>query len=688
MGRHTPAKTDLDSHPLKLDPEAVNDNGNLVTLHLGVYRVVLEKKSLRDYGLDFLNYSISDWLPLTALTKRLLLEIISVDVNLILLYVTLCVCEEVQDVFLLSIGTHLLQIIESGLINHSLDCDAVVKAFMMRTAIVVLFSVIARWRRQTLFKLKHGVKYYYEETLLNIKLNMDLPTLNDNNDRDHITSDIPWKAFDDFMHLFTQLLAFIARMGLVANLVRSGKHGLALILLCMVPGALNFFASKNMWMIPRITQVVNPDYLRMHSLMKLSDKRYKHDILSGNIPQYIINEFKKARTALGSTDLQRPELIYQQNEQSWFVNLKPFAEIYYALIALFFSRRTSIALIATLYQASTGFRMSFNTLFWAFKNFEKSLSCLREMYDLENARNFVKDGDLPYPFEKESALGMSIEFRNVSFCYPGQPLKAVDDVSVRIESGQLVVIVGQNGSGKSTLVNLVTRMLDASSGQVLVDELDVQRLRISDLRDATTVLTQQHQLFPSLSILENVGIGYPDAMMDEGKVMNAIRKGGAEGIVGRLAAGRSGLHTILEPFTEQALLQANEEEDCALAKGWKSMKKTIDVSGGERQRLVAARAFMRMDNSSKVKLVVVDEPTSALDRVGEYEMFGKLMEAKAGKTMLFITHHMGLITERADVILCMKDGKIVEQGTHRALMVERGVYFDMYKAAQALMGNS
>ncbi|KAG7086342.1 hypothetical protein E1B28_002304 [Marasmius oreades] len=694
MGRHTPAG--IPSNPSKLDDKAPADDRNfLTTLHLGVYHVFLEKKSLSGYGLDFqqpLNEFANEWLPLAALTRRLLFEIASLDLNLLSLYIALHACEEIKDLLLLSVGTHLLQTIESGLINRSLDYDTLLRALLKRTLIVALFSIISRWRRHTFFKLKHEVKYYFEEILLNAKLNMDLPTLHDN-DREHITPDAPWEAFERFMDLTLHLLIFIARIGLVASLMRSGKHGLVLILLCMVPGALNFFASKNIWMIPRISQAVNPSYLRMRSLMRLSDKKYKHDILCGNIPRYIVNEFKKARTALGPTDLNGPENIYQMNELSWFVSTftdvaTDLPTIYYALVTSFYSNRTNIAMIATLYQTTAGFNMCFNRLFWAFRHFGQSFSKLREMYDLQDLKPFVRDGDLPYPNDKESSLGMALEFRNVSFRYPGQPStnKALDQISVRIQPGQLVVILGQNGSGKSTLINLVARMFDASSGQVLVDGSDIRCLKISDLRDAVAVLTQQHQLFPSLSILENVGIGCPDAMINEDKVMAAVRKGGAEGVVKKLAAGGSGLHTVLDPFTDQALLQVDEKEDCALVRKWKGMTKMADVSGGERQRLVAARAFMRIDNSKKVKLIAVDEPTSALDRVGEHEMFRKLMEAKAGKTMLFVTHHLGLMTEQADLILCMKNGKIVEQGKHGTLLAKQGEYFKLFSAAQALMG--
>jgi len=122
---------------------------------------------------------------------------------------------------------------------------------------------------------------------------------------------------------------------------------------------------------------------------------------------------------------------------------------------------------------------------------------------------------------------------------------------------------------------------------------------------------------------------------------------------------------------------SNLQPDHPLQKVYDKLEKRAEVSGGQAQRLVAARTFMRID-SGDVKLVVVDEPSASMDPAGEYELFKELREAREGKTMIFITHRFGHLTKHADVILCMKEGELVEWGTHEELAAKKGEYYNLY----------
>ncbi|KAF8177195.1 P-loop containing nucleoside triphosphate hydrolase protein, partial [Pholiota molesta] len=107
------------------------------------------------------------------------------------------------------------------------------------------------------------------------------------------------------------------------------------------------------------------------------------------------------------------------------------------------------------------------------------------------------------------------------------------------------------------------------------------------------------------------------------------------------------------------------------------LEKSIDISGGEKQRIVASRSFMRF-KSGKVKFVAVDEPSSALDAEGELQLFKRLLDVREGKTMVFVTHRFGHLTKYADMIICMKDGSIVETGSHEHLISAKGEYAKLY----------
>ncbi|THU75363.1 P-loop containing nucleoside triphosphate hydrolase protein, partial [Dendrothele bispora CBS 962.96] len=211
------------------------------------------------------------------------------------------------------------------------------------------------------------------------------------------------------------------------------------------------------------------------------------------------------------------------------------------------------------------------------------------------------------------------------------------------------------------------------SGQVLVDDEDVRDYKVIELRQGVATLTQDHQLYP-LSIQENIGLGHPEAIDDVDLIKDAVRRAGAEGLIEKLSKG---LETVLDPYTHQYGVDVDEEDESELAEELKKLNQSADVSGGERQRVVAARTFMRF-NSDKVRFVAVDEPSSALDPEGELALFNNLREVRKGKTMVFVTHRFGHLTRHADKILCMKDGKIVESGSHTELMELKGEYSKLY----------
>jgi ABC-type multidrug transport system fused ATPase/permease subunit len=173
----------------------------------------------------------------------------------------------------------------------------------------------------------------------------------------------------------------------------------------------------------------------------------------------------------------------------------------------------------------------------------------------------------------------------VSFAYPGatKTTKALNDISLFIKPGQLVVIVGANGSGKSTIIKLLTRLYDPSSGTLLVDNVLAQNYLASNLRVATASFTQDHKLYP-LSLYENIGLGYPTHLSNKALVAKSAEQGGASEFIAKLA---DGLQTVLEPNHDVHSINVPSDPEHPLQKKMQTLQKELDISGGERQRVIA-----------------------------------------------------------------------------------------------------
>ncbi|TFK33868.1 P-loop containing nucleoside triphosphate hydrolase protein [Crucibulum laeve] len=336
----------------------------------------------------------------------------------------------------------------------------------------------------------------------------------------------------------------------------------------------------------------------------------------------------------------------------------------------------SLASIAILQQSASQLEYSVSSVLRHTTEFRNGINSIKDIYTKAYIQNKMKDGHLTYPHpENGSEAGMGFELRNASFAYPGSKLRqnALKDISLSISPGQLVVIVGANGSGKSTIIKLFCRLYAPHSGDLFIDGIPAEDYISSELREASTILSQENLLYP-LSLGENIGLGYWEKVMDTELISQAAKKGGASHLLSKLSEG---MQTVLEPENNIWSRNFSGIPDHPLHQTRKNLSSNVDLSGGEKQRIAASRTFMRLF-SEKVKFVAVDEPSSALDPEGELQLFERLIAARKGKTMVFVTHRFGHLTKHADKIICMKDGSIVEQGSHKELMKLSGEYAKLY----------
>jgi ABC-type multidrug transport system fused ATPase/permease subunit len=240
----------------------------------------------------------------------------------------------------------------------------------------------------------------------------------------------------------------------------------------------------------------------------------------------------------------------------------------------------------------------------------------------------------------------------------------VKNLSCTLGVGQTIVVVGTNGSGKSSLIKLLARLHPPSSGDILIDGTPADEYKLHDLRQAIALFSQDQWLLP-LSCKENITVGRPYEEVSHERMERAARLGGAHDFISKF---HDKYETTLTPVNTK--LQYGLGVTHPLHKVYEEVEKYPKISGvfyiytlllvstdlffalsgGEMQRLVAARTFMRISDE-KIRLIIVDEPSSAMDPAGEYELFEHLREAQEGRTMVFITHRFGHLTKHADMIM-------------------------------------
>ena len=234
-----------------------------------------------------------------------------------------------------------------------------------------------------------------------------------------------------------------------------------------------------------------------------------------------------------------------------------------------------------------------------------------------------------------------IKFDHVTFRYPTRPDQNVlDNVSLTIEPGEVVAVVGPSGAGKSTIFNLLLRFYDTSSGHVEIDGVPVDKADLSELRKRIALVPQEINLFAD-TIIENIRYGTSNVPRAEVE-----------------AAAKAALaHDFIMEIPGNYSAQLGEHG--------------VNLSGGQRQRIAIARAILR-----RAPILLLDEATSALDADSEKKVQEALEHAMQGRTTLIIAHRLATV-KRADRILVIKDGRIIEQGTHEELLKESGTYSDL-----------
>ena len=267
---------------------------------------------------------------------------------------------------------------------------------------------------------------------------------------------------------------------------------------------------------------------------------------------------------------------------------------------------------------------------------QQASASLKRIYNLLSEQKEIDGTEELKPFNKE------IEFKGVSFTYPSARHKALDNINLKIKKGEIIAIVGKSGGGKTTLVNLLPRFYIPAEGKIYIDDMDISKTTFKSLRCQFGLVSQEVILFND-TVTANIAYGKPEA--DREEIITASKTAYAHEFIMELPQGYD---TII---------------------GERGMK----LSGGERQRLSIARATLK-----NPPILILDEATSSLDTASETILQKALENLMKNRTTIVIAHRLSTV-KRADRIIVLDKGKILEAGTHKELYAREGIYKELYE---------
>lgn len=296
---------------------------------------------------------------------------------------------------------------------------------------------------------------------------------------------------------------------------------------------------------------------------------------------------------------------------------------------------------ATIYRFSS----QLNSVIVAFAEYSVAAGRQQSTLEYMAVPDVLYKGSLPV--EKRNDNEYEIEFRHVSFKYPGTDSFALKNLDLKLHIGQRMAVVGMNGSGKTTLIKLLCRLYDPTEGEITLNGIDIRKYRYDEYMRIFSVVFQDFKLF-SFSLAQNVATSVE---ADRQRVTDCLHRAG---LSERLAAMPDGLDTPL---------YKDFEED------------GMEISGGEAQKIALARALYK-----DAPFIVLDEPTAALDPIAEFEIYSKFNEIVGGKTAIFISHRLSSCRFCDDIVV-FEEGELIQRGSHEALIQQtEGKYAELWNA--------
>ena len=460
----------------------------------------------------------------------------------------------------------------------------------------------------------------------------------------------PWRPYSILNNLIS-LLKGVASLLLMTGLIFTLHWSMAVILLAVnIPG---------IWL--RLHYAGLLYNFQKKQTPEARKSAYFNWLLTGDRPSRELRLF-----GLGEyfTDLFRKSFLNHKEEEMNIIRKRTFIEMTSGLfkaaallfVLLFIAGRTvngqiSLGEMAMFLLAFRQGMTYIKEIFGSVSGIYEDSLFIGDTFEFLNLEEKIKASE---PVVSVKDLENKIVVENLTFTYPGNLTKTIDNVSLEIRKGEIIALVGPNGAGKSTLVRLLCRLYDPDTGKIRLDDKEIVNIDPAEYRKLFSVIFQDFMLY-NLTAGENIRLG------------NVEIKDSDQSI--RSAAGSAGIDRMISSLPEGY--------DTAIGNLFDDSR---ELSWGEWQKIALARSLYR-----DAPLLILDEPSSALDADAEYEIFSRFREIVKGRTALLISHRFTNVN-LADRIIVLDKGSVAETGTHKELMEKKGIYFNMYTKQSSRFG--
>ena len=543
---------------------------------------------------------------------------------------------------------HRLIIDYAALIYETTDDEILVKAIWITVTFFTasfFFSLVNMFRSVFFEKIFRFAQDKMNEDVLRKCCNIKFKYFSDVNFYKQIafiSTRAPGQVNNLFNHTISTITDILAALGIVFLIISVNPLLIFIILIGAIPAFLLYKKQTNLQYAEAYWEF--PSYRRLnYAFTRFMDRACLKEIRFGGLGNYLFNKWKKGRK----------EVVEERKKLNYSL-------VFYNFLILFFlslSFTVSLGFVARdifLGIASVGVFAMMLSAVQSFNGSIKSISrnivyivyCSKYLYDF---RQLMASEEEQIAANNVTANGgFDIQLEEVTFRYPNTKEDVLQDISVRIRPGEKIAIVGENGSGKSTFVALLTGLFAPQNGRVLFNGQDLQEC-LGEVRRFISCIYQEYGKF-EVPVNEFIRMGDLYREIDQEEIKRASGLAGAEYFINKLPD--------------------KYETDLGTLN-----KIGIDISGGEWQRLLIARALIRKN----AKIMILDEPTAALDPKAESRLYREFEQLTGNKTTILISHRLG-ITNIVDRILVFDKGRIVAEGSHQELIKKNQLYRNMYQA--------